>query len=188
MATATQISTRALKRLGIVPSGGTPSAEDIADANDELSALITSFEADALSGDVTPLDSRFENALVDMLALRLTDFFGVQPTELLARDAQRGETQLKAAFFVVPEQTYDSGLAFTGYAATYVGLLVDASTSPIPDWQASYTYVIRQYVKKSGNIYECVTAGTSGSTGPTGTDASITDGTVTWCWRQVTDN
>jgi hypothetical protein len=48
-------------------------------------------------------------------------------------------------------------------------------------WAASRYYYVNDYVlHDSGKQYKCVTAGTSGSTGPTGTGSGITDGSVTW--------
>lgn len=61
-------------------------------------------------------------------------------------------------------------------------------TAPISGWQASTSYVIdptyspyRNRVINGGNIYQCITAGTSAGTGgPSGTGSNITDGTVHW--------
>lgn len=48
-------------------------------------------------------------------------------------------------------------------------------------WAASRYYYANDYVlHDSGKQYKCVTAGTSGTTGPTGTGTGITDGAVTW--------
>jgi hypothetical protein len=48
-------------------------------------------------------------------------------------------------------------------------------------WIASTAYALNKYASHSGNWYRCITAGTSASSGgPTGTGASISDGTVTW--------
>jgi hypothetical protein len=48
-------------------------------------------------------------------------------------------------------------------------------------WQPSSTYVVNSIVCNAGNYYICTTAGTSAASGgPTGTGASITDGTAIW--------
>lgn len=48
-------------------------------------------------------------------------------------------------------------------------------------WGATTAYSPGDYVSNGGNYYLCTTGGTSaGSGGPTGTNSSITDGTVTW--------
>lgn len=47
-------------------------------------------------------------------------------------------------------------------------------------WASSTAYTVGQRVSHSSNVYQCTVAGTSGTTGPSGTGSSITDGTVTW--------
>lgn len=48
-------------------------------------------------------------------------------------------------------------------------------------WQASTAYLIGHRVINSGNVYVCVTNGTSNSSGgPTGTGTNISDGTAAW--------
>jgi hypothetical protein len=185
MATATQISTRALRRIGAIPSGATPPAQDIADATDELNGMIASWEAYGLSGDVLPLDGRFENAVVDMLALRLCDPFGVTPTPRLEQDAADGWNSIQAAFFAVPKSRFDNALAYTGHY-TDVGYIIGDVTDSISNWQGSTAYSLRQCVVNNANVYECIEAGTSDvSGGPTGTGAEIVDGSAIWCWRRV---
>jgi hypothetical protein len=49
-------------------------------------------------------------------------------------------------------------------------------------WTASTAYSVGQTVNTGGNVYQCITAGTSGTTAPSGTGSSITDGTVTWAY------
>lgn len=185
MATATEISTRALKRIGAIDSGTSPASSDVSDATDELNALIASFEAEGLSGDVLPLDSRFENAIVDMLVVRIAPLFGVPVDDLMRSNYNAGWSQLQAAFMAVPQSRFDNALRYTGHYSD-VGFIIGDVTAQISDWQASTAYTIRQYVINSGNVYECVTAGTSDTSGgPTTTAAEITDGTVVWCWRRV---
>lgn len=48
-------------------------------------------------------------------------------------------------------------------------------------WAASTAYTLGQIRSNGGNLYECITAGTSdASGGPSGTTADITDGTAHW--------
>jgi len=64
--------------------------------------------------------------------------------------------------------------AAAGWVATNNGRLARA-------WVASTAYVVGQVRENGGNIYRCVTAGTSaGSGGPTGTGTAIADGTAAW--------
>jgi hypothetical protein len=49
------------------------------------------------------------------------------------------------------------------------------------NWIASQAAVLGQYCYANGNTYRCTTAGTSGTTAPSGT-TTFTDGTVTWTY------
>lgn len=185
MSTATEIVTRALRRLGVVDAGASPAAADLEVGTDALTALINSWEAEGLSGDVLPLDARFEQGVVAMLAVRLAEEFGLTPGAVMIRDADRGWDQLQAAFFAVPKSRFDSGVAYTGQGSIE-GIILGQPAENYSDWSESTAYALRDYVTNNKMIYECITAGTSASSGgPTGTDAEITDGTVTWCFRRV---
>lgn len=43
-----QVITAALRKLGVLPSGGTPSAAQISDASDALNAIVKAFQADGM--------------------------------------------------------------------------------------------------------------------------------------------
>jgi hypothetical protein len=181
MATATEIATRALKRIRRTDSHATPDATDLADAIDALTAMIAGWEGQGLSGDVLPLDARFEQAVVAMLAVRISEDFGVTAGPILLRDAAEGQRMLDASFIATPEATYDGGLLVGTYR--YQPTFEAGET----DWQASTEYALRTFVINGANRYELVTAGTSAASGgPTGTSNEITDGTCVWCWRGVT--
>lgn len=160
-----------------------PSASHVAAATDALGAMVAGWEADGWSGDVLPLDSRFEEGLVAMLAVRLAEEYGKAPGPILMRDATIGEQRLQAHFFVVPASTFETSLG-----VTTAGLPIRfLRRPPIRAWEASTEYLPRQKRIKDQNIYEVVTGGTSGTTGPSGSGSTITDGTVVWCWRGVTE-
>ena len=55
-------------------------------------------------------------------------------------------------------------------------------------WAASTAYPLDRVVTNGGNAYVCITAGTSGLTGPTGTDISITDGSCVWSYVSTSAN
>jgi lysophospholipase L1-like esterase len=57
-----------------------------------------------------------------------------------------------------------------------------ASLPTTANWAASTAYSQDAVVLRLGNFYLATTGGTSGSTGPTGTGSSITDGAVTGAW------
>lgn len=185
MATATEIATRALKRLSVVGAGETPSAADVADMTTALNAMIASWEAEGLSGDVLPLDARFEKAIIDCLAVDQAETYGKTPGPILMRDADNGRRAIQAAFLAVPQSTFDRSLKWTGNYTDYgyfLGNEIDANSL----WTANTAYDLRQIVSNGANLYECATAGTSApSGGPTGMGDSITDGTVVWIWRRV---
>lgn len=49
------------------------------------------------------------------------------------------------------------------------------------EWLAGTAYGRRARVIRNGNVYQCITAGTSAASGgPTGTSSDITDGSVHW--------
>lgn len=187
--TASQIATKALRRLRIVASDETPASADLDTATGALNEMVAAFEADGRSGDpaaVGSFDDRFEQGLVAMLALRLTDEFGKAPTDLLVRDADKGESQIRAAFFAVPLSQFDSGVKQTAQDAPGSITLLGNDPLPYGVWQQSTAYYVRQIVVWNGHVYECTTAGTSGTDGPSGTSTTVTDGTVTWVWRNAT--
>lgn len=181
MATATEISTRALRRIGAIDALQSPSAADVAAATEALNAMIASWEAEGLSGDVLPLDSRYEQGVVAMLAVRISEEYGKTPGPVLARDAANGWSALQAAYIATPEASFDTAL-LTGTYRYQPNDEIPALT-----WQASTVYTLRAFVTNNANLYELHTAGTSASSGgPTGTGSEITDGTCVWVWRGVT--
>lgn len=185
MATATEIATKALKRIRVIASGETPAAADLSDAKDALDDMIAAWEGVSLSGDTLPLDKRFTQGIIAMLAVRLCPDYGKQPDAVLAQQARDGWLMLQAAFFAVPQSSFDRALKWTGNYTDYgffLGNEIDAASL----WTASTDYALRDTVSNQGNIYECTTAGQSASSGgPTGTGDSITDGTAVWVWRRV---
>ena len=183
MATSAEIGTRALRRLGVIDPLESPSAEDLQAADEALTAMVASWEAAHLTGDTLPLDGRFEQGIVAMLAVRMAEEYGKTPGPVLLRDAEHGWAAIQGAFFVVPESAFESSLASSSLIASQG--LITQEPEDYAAWEASTAYPLRAMIENGNNLYEVVTAGTSGSTGPTGTGPSITDGTVTWCWRRV---
>ena len=56
---------------------------------------------------------RFEQAVIDLLALELCDEFGVEPTTTLARNASMGWRDIQAAYIKSPTATFDRTLIDT---------------------------------------------------------------------------
>ena len=161
MSTAQQIATRALRRIRVVGSEDTVSAADMQAATDALDAMIASWEAFGLSGDVLPLSGRFDQAITAMLAVRLAEEYGKEPGPVLLRDATDGWGSIQSAHLVVPASTFDSGLKHSGHFSI-AGFVYGDSAGPYSVWQPSSAYVLRQFVTYLGNEYECTTAGTTG--------------------------
>lgn len=176
MSTSTEIATSALKRLRVVGSGETPAAADVQDAVKALNLMISSWDAEGLSGESIPLDEKYEAGLIAMLAVRLAGDYGKQPDGILLKDADDGWRRLQAAFIQPETPTFDWALIRTPSRRFPYTVPIDGS---VP-WKPNYTYTLGWLVTNNGNVYICVGAGTSGSTGPTGTTATQTDGSVTW--------
>jgi len=71
-----------------------------------------------------------------------------------------------------------------GFQTTDVGRLVRIGHQAAK-WAASTSFSVGDIRRNSGNVYECIKAGTSdGSGGPSGDGAEIVDNTVTWKFVQ----
>ncbi|RNB87362.1 hypothetical protein EDM56_17010 [Brevibacillus fluminis] len=62
----------------------------------------------------------------------------------------------------------------SGWICTTGGIATNNS------WVAGKAYSVGNQVKANGNVYQAIVAGKSGSTAPSGTGSSISDGTVKW--------
>lgn len=184
MATSTQICTRALRRLSVIAADETPASADIDAAKEALTAMLNAWEVEGLTADAVPLDARFEQAVVAMLAMRLAEEYGKSPSDVLVRDANDGWSAIRSAFFAVPQSRFDKALKFTGHYSMNSYIIGDTDEN-YSTWQQNTEYKLREFVRLNGMEYECIVAGTSGTTGPTGTAAEVTDGSVTWCWRRA---
>ena len=65
----------------------------------------------------------------------------------------------------------------------YVCLVGPLPTS-CPEWSATTAYAVGDTVYSGTHVYVCKTAGTSGSTAPSGVSGDIADGTVVWNYRR----
>ena len=65
------------------------------------------------------------------------------------------------------------------FLATGSGLC-ELTYHDVPVWEPQKAYTVGDRVNADGLIYECVTAGTSGDTAPSGMEADIQDGSVVW--------
>lgn len=60
-----------------------------------------------------PMDDSLTEALVSILAVRLSEDFGRTVGPVLARDAKRGQAQIDGQFFKVPKSTFETALLRT---------------------------------------------------------------------------
>lgn len=181
MTTAADIVTRSLKRLRILAPGETPAAADAEDGLAALNAMIASWETDGISvaADL-PLDDRFEQGLVAMLAVRLAPDYGIEPAASLLRDAEEGRAAITAAFLTVPRTQFDVGLTRSSTQNT------PYACAPPEQWAPAAAYEVGDIRQWQGKLYECVIPGTSAHYGgPLGFESAITDGTVVWSFIRV---
>ena len=185
MTTNAVLATRALKRIRVIGAEEDPAAADQADVIQALVDMHASWTADGLTVPGLPLETRFDQAVIAMLAVRVAGDFGRALDEVLVRDARRGERQVKAAFFGVPASRFDDAVKNTGHNYSD-GIILGQSEENYSNWQASSAYRLREFVINNADLYECITAGTSAASGgPTGNSSFIADGTVTWVWRRI---
>jgi hypothetical protein len=94
---------------------------------------------------------------------------------------QNTVTQLHCLYNDGPGILFDgevNGCTFVGGACEYNYYSANYNCS---NWAGATAYTVNRFVKNGGKIYRCIVAGTSaGAGGPSGTGASINDGTVTW--------
>jgi hypothetical protein len=76
--------------------------------------------------------------------------------------------------------SYDC-MAFNNRIKDMTGSRVSYPTST--SWAATTAYALDAIVAANGLLYKCTVAGTSGSTAPSHTSGTATDGTVTWQYR-----
>lgn len=72
-------------------------------------------------------------------------------------------------------------VASTVSVATRFTTLADATITSVSAWAGSTSYTVGGRVTNGGNVYVCITAGSSASSGgPTGTGTNIADSSVRW--------
>lgn len=181
MATATEIATKALKRIRVTGAGETPSAADVADATDALDEMIAGWAAEGLTGDTLPLQDRHQEGVVALLAVRLAEDYGKQVGPILARAAEDGWTRLQAEFIQPGKVTFDWALIRTPSRFA----LPSVPFAGVRPWTPDTVFALGYQVANEGNIYVCIVAGTSGTgAGPSGTGMNQADGSCVWDYVQ----
>lgn len=123
---------------------------------------------------------------------QLIDLITSQPPSGIYQTA--GASNIQAEPILGPHWGVDFTRARTvSYATTTLGSNVGeymhlynliAATGFPAAWQANTAYLLHDTVTNGGNMYSVTTAGTSAASGgPSGTGASIADGTVVWMYQ-----
>lgn len=147
---------------------------------DYFVTLATGQESYALPGDFHSFinETSWDRGLSDPLIGPITpaewaaNKYGITPVSIWKQFRVKGRTDKR--FFVYP--TPGSGDNGVQLAIEYIS----KSTCRPKDWSAAEGITINQYRWANGLIYKCTVAGTTGSTAPSHTSGTATDGTVTW--------
>lgn len=108
---AQDVVTRALRRLGILQTGGIPDGVQALDGLQILSEMLDSLGAEGVSmAPNIPLQPQYAKAVVDLLAVEMAPEYGIEPTPYLARRASNGLTTLQSAFVFAPKADFDSAI------------------------------------------------------------------------------
>jgi len=113
MATASQIVTRAFRRLNIIRPNANPSATQAQYGLDAFNEMIDSWIGSGVDvSDDLPLAAQYEGGMVALLAMRLSGDYGIEPPPQIARDARDGWMMLQAGYIVAPTADYPDGLKY----------------------------------------------------------------------------
>jgi hypothetical protein len=84
--------------------------------------------------------------------------------------------------YVKGQVLYNSNPASGGYLGW---VCTTSGTANKSAWAGTTSYTVNTLVNANGKVYKCTVAGTSGSTAPSHTTGTATDGTVTWQYIDV---
>lgn len=90
--------------------------------------------------------------------------------------------QLQGNLLVYPGTSVTSGLLIAFEYMSSFWVRPSAVPSSVVQWMPSQAYSLNNYVSNGGNLYQCTTAGTASTSGPTATSGTQTDGTVVWTY------
>lgn len=101
--------------MSVTGTGVASTIHKIIDAGEiELAEAATaSTTGVSLTFSALPMDDSLTEALVAVLAVRLSEDFGRTVGPVLARDAKRGQAQIDGKYFRVVKSTFDNGLIYT---------------------------------------------------------------------------
>jgi uncharacterized phage protein gp47/JayE len=182
---------------GVVPTGF--AVKPLSVCKSEIEDLFRGTFGEGISLDSATPEGQF----IGILSERESEIWDLAEEVYSSRDPEQATGSALTGLCAItgtvgPKAATRSELVATlgGTAATVVGAGSQASVATtgvkfatkasatlvaVDAWQASHAYVLQDRCANDGNIYECITAGTSASSGgPTGEDLDITDGTVHW--------
>lgn len=113
MATASEIVTRAFRRLNIIRSNATPSASQAQYGLDAFNEILDSWAGSGV--DVTddlPIAAKYERGVVALLAQRLAPDYGLQLPPQIEFEARDGWRTLQAGYISAPEADFDDTLQY----------------------------------------------------------------------------
>ena len=128
MATALDITKRALKRLNVISASEAPSAADADYCLQELNGIISAYVARgcddgieatlANTAQALTLNDGYHQALTDLLAFRIAETFGVAVSAKLASDAGVADRLILKEFLTRSTYGVDSALHTTRMTST----------------------------------------------------------------------
>ena len=149
---------------------------------------------------ITTTSTDTYNSLLDSLKAGITSFgvvgavhnivltnkgsgyaLGSEPVVTITNTSSSPGSNATAVANVTAAGVIDS-ITITNAGATYTnGATITIGTA----WATSTAYLVGDYVTNASKVYVATTAGTSGSTAPTHTNSTASDGAVTWEYKGV---
>jgi hypothetical protein len=100
----------------------------------------------------------------------------------LSDPSYRKSTEPTSGYFNIGQIVFNNSPISGGYVGW---VCTTGGTANNTAWVASTAYIVGQQVYANNKVYQCTVAGTSGSTAPSHSTGTVTDGTVTWQYVDV---
>jgi hypothetical protein len=116
--TMSEVVTAALKRIRVINARKTPDAVTADDGLKALNAMMHAWKGNGVdinhmdldAADDFPLDDEFVQGVIALLAIRLSDAYGMQPAASIVLDAEKCWSALLAEYVSPADATFDNGL------------------------------------------------------------------------------